>query len=128
LFLPNQLIHGSQLEVEGNTLVFYARWEDNPNGTGTSYEEAIPIAQSQKITIAFPAYTASTYRYYKFVPMYTKTYYWTTTGSYTAYLWIGDSNKNQKLYTTVASTSSSITLNKGETYYIRFNSYSSGYP
>lgn len=127
---PNQYIHGQMYALEGQTeLVLYGRWEDEPNGTGSSFSEARRIGINQTISVSFPA-SSNASKYFIFTAKETKTYYVTASApNRTRCYAYNSTNSNSSINSSSNITNSSFgfSCTAGNSYVVRFYPYSTSY-
>lgn len=128
IWYPNQFVYVSQI-AETDKITFYARWEDSPNGTGASFDEARHIGVNQQISVTFPAYTQIN-KYFVFTAKETKTYSVSASASYRTRVYVYESTNSSSSITSnsnVTSNGCSISCSAGKSYVLRFYPYSNSY-
>ena len=113
----------------GKDLTLYAKWlteeEYQELCDGTSFEKAIPIASGETIDVVID--TAGEYVNYKFVPIETKTYTISSSGSYDTYGYLYNASQTQIQFNDDGGSgtnfSISYSMTAGHTYYIAVRMY-----
>ena len=126
-YFPNQFFHAQGFTDENNELTLYARWEEEPDGSGNSFADARRIGLNQKVSISFPASVGSSgSKYFIFTAKETKTYYVTTTSPTRTRGYIYTSSNSQITSSSNMTNSTlSFSATAGASYVVRFYPYSS---